>query len=249
MGDFNIIKLDAITSTNDYLKDKRLKGDCKDGDLVWTKNQTAGRGQTNKVWQSEAENSISLSIYRAFGEMTPQYPFQISAAVACATVHALKSIGVPKLNIKWPNDILSCNKKIGGILIENTYKYSSLNETVIGLGLNINQQNFNSLPNASSLSMLTNRKWNLETVFDSLVRAFQKVLFSDLFLTNKNYLNTFNSFLWRKNKISKFKDSEKEFKAIPVAVTAQGKLLLLDPAGKLESEIDFNKAQMLYHNA
>ena len=97
--------------------------------------------------------------------------------------------------------------------------------------------------------MLTNRKWNLETVFDSLVRAFQKVLFSDLFLTNKNYLNTFNSFLWRKNKISKFKDSEKEFKAIPVAVTAQGKLLLLDPAGKLESEIDFNKAQMLYHNA
>ena len=248
MGYFNIIKLNAITSTNDYLKDKRLKGDHKDGDFVWTKNQTAGRGQSNKIWQSEPENSISLSIYRAFGIKAPQHPFEISAAFACATVHALESIGVPELSIKWPNDILSCNHKVGGILIENTYKNSSLNETIMGLGLNVNQERFDSLPNAASLFTLTNKKWDLETVLNSLVHTYENVLFSNFSLTKKKYLQGFNSFLWRKRKISKFKDSEKIFEAIPLEVTQEGKLLLLDPDCKTQSEIDSATVRMLYYS-
>jgi BirA family biotin operon repressor/biotin-[acetyl-CoA-carboxylase] ligase len=77
MGYFNIIKLDATTSTNDYLKQRRLEGNCKDGDLVWTTHQTAGRGQGNKAWESEAGNSLSMSIYRAFGAYAPSNPLQL----------------------------------------------------------------------------------------------------------------------------------------------------------------------------
>ena len=245
MSTFNIIKLNAITSTNDYLKEKLSNAACKDGDLIWTKHQTEGRGQRNKSWLSEANKSLSLSIYKTFEGKTPQHPFEISSAVACAIIRTLHSIGIPGLNIKWPNDILSCNHKIGGILIENTYKYSCLNETIIGLGLNINQEKFDSLPHAGSLFMITQRKWDIETVLNTLIQNFDNVSFSDLLDHGKDNLTMFNSFLWRKNKPSKFYGSEGIFETIPLEVTLEGKLIISDLEGGF-STINPNQARMLY---
>jgi hypothetical protein len=88
----------------------------------------------------------------------------------------------------------------------------------------------------------------LETVLNSLVHTYEKVLFSNFSLTKKKYLKGFNSFLWRKSKISKFKDSEKIFEAIPLEVTQEGKLLLLDPDCKTQSEIDSATVRMLYYS-
>ena len=245
MSNFNIIKLNAITSTNDYLKGKLSNGACEDGDLIWTKHQTSGRGQRNKTWISEANKSLSLSIYKTFEGKTPQHPFQISSAVTCAIIRTLHSIGIPGLKIKWPNDILSCNYKIGGILIENTYKYSRLNETIIGLGLNINQEKFDSLPHAGSLFMITQRKWDIETVLNFLIKGFENVSFSDLLYHEKENLAEFNSFLWRKNKPSKFYGAEGIFEAIPLEVIRDGKLIISDLEGEL-STINLNQDHMLY---
>jgi len=246
MSYFDIIKLNATTSTNDYFKEKRIKRNCNDGELVWTKHQTSGRGQSNKAWEAQPNKSLSLSIYRAFDEKSPPHPFIISSAVACATIRALHSIGVPELNIKWPNDILSCSQKIGGILIENTYKYSRLNETIIGLGLNINQNKFNTLPHASSLLMITERKWNIEAVLNALIQRFESALFSDLLVAEKATLAEFNSYLWRKNKPSKFESSKEAFEAIPLGVTQEGKLRISSLDGGSQNTIDLKQARMLY---
>jgi BirA family biotin operon repressor/biotin-[acetyl-CoA-carboxylase] ligase len=75
MGYFNIIKLNATTSTNDYLKQRRLAGEGVEGDFVWTTHQTQGRGQGSKTWESEANTSLSLSVFRDFGGVDLDQPF------------------------------------------------------------------------------------------------------------------------------------------------------------------------------
>ena len=246
MGYFNIIKLDATTSTNDYLKQRRLEGNCKDGDLVWTTHQTAGRGQGNKAWESEAGNSLSMSIYRAFGAYGPKQPFAIGSAFATALVRTLKMLEVPELNIKWPNDILSCNKKIGGILIENTFKNNKLTNSILGFGLNVNQSDFSKFPHAASLFSLTKKKWNIEKVFEALIYALEQDEFTNLVKHRDANLETFNSYLWRKGKPSKFQGVQSVFEAIPLEVTKQGGLVITSLENEQKKELALANARLLY---
>ena len=122
MSNFKIIKLNAISSTNDYLKDKYRSKQLFDGDLVFTSNQTSGRGQRENIWQSETGGSLTFSIFRQFKNESPYSLFLISAVISLAVVSALEKFQIPQTSIKWPNDILSANKKIGGVLIENIIK-------------------------------------------------------------------------------------------------------------------------------
>ncbi len=246
MGYFNIIKLNATTSTNDYLKHRRLVGKCNDGDLVWTINQTAGRGQSDKVWESDAGNSLLISIYKAYGAYGPELPFSISSAFTTAIVHTLNILEVPELNIKWPNDILSCNKKIGGILIENTFKNNKLTNSVLGFGLNVNQHEFPKFPHAASLFSLTKKKWNIENVLEALIHSFEHDEFLNLTKHQDANLEVFNSFLWRKGKSSKFHGIEGVFKAIPQEVTKQGRLVITGFENDQKKELALADARMLY---
>ena len=122
MSFFNIIKLDAISSTNDYLKVMRKSKKAKDMDLVWAINQTSGRGQRENKWFSESHKSLTISIYKNFKDSSIFYPFLISVIISISIVKCLEKLKVPNVLIKWPNDILSCNKKIGGLLIENFFQ-------------------------------------------------------------------------------------------------------------------------------
>lgn len=246
MSKFNIIKLNATSSTNNYLKDKLSNAACEDGDLIWTKHQTEGRGQRNKSWLSEANKSLSLSIYKTFETKTPQHPFEISSAVACAVIRTLHSIGIPRLNIKWPNDILSCNKKIGGILIENTFKNNKLTNSILGFGLNVNQSDFSKFPHAASLFSLTKKKWNIEKVFEALIYALEQDEFTNLVKHRDANLETFNSYLWRKGKPSKFQGVQSVFEAIPLEVTKQGGLVITSLENEQKKELALANARILY---
>lgn len=246
MGNFNLIKLSATESTNDYLKKRRSQGNCQDGDLIWAKDQTAGRGQGDKSWKSMAGKSLTFSIYRAFDTNTPQHPFEISSAVTHAMLQGLHQLGIPDLSVKWPNDILSCDQKIGGILIENTFKSSQLKETIVGIGLNINQENFQSLPNAASLFSVTQKKWNLETVLEILLACLEKELFCNFLDVADSNLAEFNANLWRRDTSCTFDGPRGNFQAIPLGVTREGKLLLFDQEKKKEEEIDLTQARMCY---
>jgi len=126
MSYFNIIKLNATPSTNDFLKEKHQKGVCQDGDLVWAKNQTSGRGQRDKMWISNPKDSLTFSVYKTYDHFPTTDNFLISMAVSLGIINALHSFNIPNLCIKWPNDIMADNKKIAGILIENIFKKKDL---------------------------------------------------------------------------------------------------------------------------
>lgn len=247
MSYFNIIKLDATASTNDYLKQSRLKGNSKEGDLVWTPHQTAGRGQGDKSWEAEAGKSLSMSIYRTFEAYSPIHAFALNTAFSTALASGLKSLGLPQVQIKWPNDILSGNLKVGGILIENTLKNNQLVSSIMGFGLNINQENFSHLPHAASIFTLTQKKWEIVQVLEVLCTWLEKKEFIEVLEHAEQNLAAYNALLWRKGKRSKFENQKGGFQATVLDVERGGKLRILDKKGN-QTQISLSEARLSYQN-
>ena len=233
MSYFNIIKLDATPSSNDWLKAQMMGGKCKDRDVVWVKNQTHGRGQINKKWVSEEGKSLTFSIFKLFPELTAQNFFLINCAVSFAIVSALKDLAELDLKVKWPNDILSGRKKIAGILIENMLQGSRINSSVIGVGINVNQNYLHGLPHASSLSIELEKEIDIAKLLDVILKYLQtgldRLSDHDAFDLIRDYENL----LFRKEILSKFKDKSGKFRGIIKGVTPRGLLKVASPSGKL----------------
>lgn len=201
-----IIKLDAIDSTNIFLKDMVSTQKVEDFTVVTAEYQTEGKGQMGAVWASEASKNLIFSVFVDVSKFNIAHPFYISMAASLALQNSLKAFLIPQLYIKWPNDILSQNKKICGILVENVIKQNNIKATIIGIGLNVNQTKFNNLPNASSLKTITGRVFNTDELLNAIVDSL-KLYFSKL--ENEGYLELkaeYESFLFRKDKPSTFKD-------------------------------------------
>lgn len=141
-----IIKLNAIDSTNTFIKEMISAKTVKHFTVVTTNHQTSGKGQMGTVWLSEPSKNLMFSVFVDVSKYKLEFPFYISMVVALALKQSLNTFLIPKLYIKWPNDILSQNKKICGILIENVMKQGAVNASIIGVGLNVNQTNFTALP-------------------------------------------------------------------------------------------------------
>ena len=239
MSNFKIIKLNATTSTNDYLKKRYKSGKVLDGDLVWTENQTSGRGQLNKKWISEPFKSLTFSVYKQFNGLLIK-PFKFNAVVCLGIIYALKKLSIPGLSIKWPNDILSENKKIGGILIENFFNRSRIKASVIGIGLNLNQEKFEKLPKATSLKIITGKKWSSKIILDALVPLLEEYLFMFDF-QDSSILDQYQKKLWRRNKTVMFKMDGKLHKGKLKGVDESG-MIILQEQGKMISK--FNNSQI-----
>ncbi|TFG78733.1 MAG: biotin--[acetyl-CoA-carboxylase] ligase, partial [Flavobacteriales bacterium] len=146
-----IVKLNAIDSTNCYLKGLMQTEALEDFTVVVANQQNSGRGQMGSKWTSEPGKNLIMSVLKIFNDLPAEQQFSLNVCVSLAVFDTLKSLEIPKLSIKWPNDILSGNLKIGGILIENSLLGTQIRSAIIGLGLNVNQTDFVDLPNASSL--------------------------------------------------------------------------------------------------
>ena len=113
-----IIKLNAIDSTNRYLADLVSEIWLEDFAAVMAKEQTNGLGQRGSKWQSEKGKNLIISILKKNIKTSVGSQFDINRRVSLAVYNTLKAFGIPKLSVKWPNDILSCSKKISGILVQ-----------------------------------------------------------------------------------------------------------------------------------
>ena len=134
----NIIKLDAIESTNDYLKST----DFNNPQVVYTYNQYKGKGQRGNKWMSEPGKNLAFSIKIFPKNFDIKDQFKINVIFSILIFNTLKSLQIPDIKIKFPNDIMSGNKKICGILIELKVKGIEIDNIIIGFGLNVNQENF-----------------------------------------------------------------------------------------------------------
>tara|TARA_B110000444_G_C18740976_1_gene548009 strand:- start:316 stop:1068 length:753 start_codon:yes stop_codon:yes gene_type:complete len=246
MSYFKIIKLNATSSTNDYIKNKYKIRDVSDGDLVWAIKQTCGRGQRQNQWLSTANESLTFSILREFKGIDISNPFLISLVISLGIHEALAELQIPKLNIKWPNDILSCNKKIGGILIENFFSKGKIIASVIGVGLNLNHNSFENLPHASSLRLVTGNIWDQKKSLDVLMRHLHKVLYQNDFKNLETLIISYNSKLWRRNQIVAFESKSIIFMAKPKGVSIKGNLIIENDE-KEELEKNTRQIRMLYN--
>lgn len=241
-----IIKLNAIDSTNSFLRQLSAEGPVEDFTVVITQNQTNGRGQMGTLWQSQNAKNLMFSVFKDMSDLSITSHFQLSMAVSLAVFEALSTFEIPKLKIKWPNDILSEQKKLCGILIENVIKQNKLQSSIIGVGVNVNQIQFTNLPNATSMQLVSGNCFNCDDVLQEILRQLKHYLSlidSNSCLVLKKY---YERNLFRKDKPSSFKNEEGTvFSGFIKGVSDSGhlKVLIEDDVVKL---FDFKEVQLLY---
>lgn len=173
----NLIFLPNVDSTNSYAMQLLKNVKPKEGTVVYAGTQTQGRGQRTKVWDSEPGRNITMSVilFPSFLELKNQrYLYQMAALACYDTIAAILDKGQFDIKIKWPNDILVNSKKLCGILIENNLIENKLLSSVVGIGINVNQKQFEQQPNASSLSLLSGRDFEPNAVMTKVCNALAK---------------------------------------------------------------------------
>ena len=129
----NIIHLETVDSTNDYLKG--IANNSQDGTVVISEQQTKGKGRLGRTWESKYNEGIWMSILLK-PDILPYKSTFITLVIGAAIVKALNNLKVPA-KIKWPNDIIINNKKVGGILTELHAEIERINYLVVGIGINV----------------------------------------------------------------------------------------------------------------
>lgn len=129
----NIIHLESVDSTNDYLK--KIGNNVQEGTVVISEEQTKGKGRLGRNWQSKSKEGIWMSIILKPQIMPYKAPF-VTLIAGAAIVKALNDLQVPA-KIKWPNDIIINNKKVSGILTELSAEIERINYVVVGIGMNV----------------------------------------------------------------------------------------------------------------
>lgn len=241
-----IIKLDATQSTNTYLKDLSFNKVLEDFTVISTSNQTSGRGQMSAKWESEPYKNLAFSVLKNDINVPLQRVFLISVCVSLAIIDALNRLAIPDLSIKWPNDILSGNSKIGGILIENILSGSKIKRTIIGFGLNVNQEVFRNAPNASSMKNIVGTDFNLDSVFYSIIEQLHLYLNKPIDSLEEELYAQYHTKLFRIGKVSTFvKEDDSRFTGTIEEVSIGGKLVVKHENGNL-LEYGLKEIRLLY---
>ncbi|KGL64176.1 biotin/lipoate A/B protein ligase family protein [Polaribacter sp. Hel1_85] len=193
---------------------------------VVTKKQLKGRGQQDSIWVSEPHKNLTFSTLISFKDLKIIKRKYLNFAISLAIYGVLFDKNIPKLSIKWPNDILSANKKICGILIENTFSGDRIKNSIIGIGINVNQEIFpDFITNVTSLKLETKNEYNLDSLLNTILIKLQEkinLLESNQFqVLEKRYLNV----LYKKNIPTMFKNSKDEiFMGLISGISDQGNL-------------------------
>jgi len=220
------IKLSATDSTNSFLKGLSQNSPLENFTTVVAENQTKGRGQQQNTWVSEPYKNLTFSVFVSFKNLKIVQKKYLNFAISLSIYNILFAQKISKPSIKWPNDILSANKKICGILIENTFSGDRIKNSYIGIGLNVNQEIFpKHLNNATSLKLENGVDYNLDLLLETILvelRKNIKLLTSNNFtLLEENYL----AVLYKKNIPTMFKNSKDEiFMGIISGISEFGKL-------------------------
>lgn len=166
-----------LDSTNAYLQRMQAETDIR-GWVVSADEQTAGKGMGSNGWESEKGKNHTFSLALDMGFLPAERQFLLSETVALGSIEVLDELlPAEKLNIKWPNDIFYENRKLAGILINSTVKANMMDVSIVGIGLNVNQTQFQDWPtHPISLKMITGNDYDLKTLLEQFVESiFKKV--------------------------------------------------------------------------
>jgi len=229
--DFEVIHIEETDSTNHWLKENG-----EHGMVVVAGYQTAGRGCGSNSWESERGKNLTFSMLIHPEGIPANEQFHITEVTSVALCETLEHYIYNKVEIKWPNDIYVADKKICGILIENRLQGNVIKDSIIGIGLNVNQREFKSdAPHPVSLYQLMGRETDIEELLNWFLKAF------DAAWNSKTTCFAYRERLFRKGREYVYKDKTTSstneaaesgsFTATLIDVEADGRLVLLDDTG------------------
>ena len=183
---------DQLDSTNAYLQRMQSEHDIRNW-VVSADEQTAGKGMGSNGWESDTGKNLTFSLAVDMGFLPAERQFLLSEAVALGIIEVLdKTLPTEQLSIKWPNDIYYGNCKLAGILINSTIKANMMDLSIIGIGLNVNQMQFQDWPtHPISLKMITGKEYDLKPMLEQIAsQVIKKVelLKSDPTSIEQDYL-------------------------------------------------------------
>jgi len=240
----NLITIKQVDSTNNFLKNSLSNSKpFPEGTVIMAEGQYAGRGQQQNRWHSEDGKNLTFSVLLNPSFLPLSQQFDLTRTVSLGIINALSPLLGDELRIKWPNDIYYADGKLGGILIENIVQGGKIKNSVIGIGLNINQEKFPSeVPNAVSLKQILLRDYDLKLLLSDICKnieaVYLKLKAGHFDLIRKDYLAR----LYWLNEQKMFKADGKIFEGVIESVREDGVLILNNESGTSEytqKEIEF----------
>lgn len=229
--------LDQIDSTNDFLKklfkDKRVEAPF----CIYTNYQTLGKGQRQNSWQSEGGKNLLVSFLVDSVKEIKMLP-NLNKCMALSIVEVLKKLGIKNVSIKWPNDIYVANQKIAGILIENVIEGKQIKYCVLGVGLNINQTEFDRLQ-ATSIKNVLEKDMKIEGVLHMLFELFYKMLNQNEFEISDKV----NMCLYKQGESVTFQQGEGIKEYIVESISRNGNLSV--KVGEQQIELEHHKVKWI----
>jgi len=240
---YSILHLHTVDSTNNYAASKENQPNIQHKTVIVASFQTNGKGQFHNKWQSEADLNLLFSIYLLPKELSITRQFDLSRISALALRDSLSYFLKKQVTIKWPNDLFIEGKKIAGILIENTLTQSKIDRSIIGIGINVNQNSFEGL-NASSFLIESGEKWELQRILEFFLYRFD-LYFESLNINRHEMLQSFDHHLHNRYKwMSMRGPKHKEFLGRIIGTKENGMLVVEDSELKIHQfnhkEIDFS---------
>ncbi|GHA70697.1 biotin--[acetyl-CoA-carboxylase] ligase [Pontibacter akesuensis] len=223
--------LPVCESTNSEAYQLLIKNEATEGCTILTHNQTGGRGQRGNSWQAEPGQNITLSVILSPSFVAVRQQFNLNMAVSLGVLDLLREQGLQQAQVKWPNDLYFEDKKLGGILIENTINSQSLQHSIVGIGLNVNQRTF-PYPTATSMANVCGHTLDLEKttmrLLEHLERRYLQLRSGHTARLKYEYLQA----LYRYQEQHTFRVDNREVQGQIVGVGEDGKLAL-EIAGEL----------------
>lgn len=227
---WHIIKLDETASTNTYLNELDNNTEQPEGCVVTTHTQSAGRGQRGNSWEASPGKNLTFSYLLRPQGIIPQEQFILSQIASLAVVDVLSRY-IDNVTIKWPNDIYYNDKKIAGILIEHNLSGMEISRTIVGIGLNINQDTFvSNAPNPVSLSQITGEVYDIEKILSEILDA-TSLRYAQHSSNKATLQHNYAEVLYRRNGYHPYRDSNGTFLAAIKEVKPDGHLILCDTEG------------------
>ncbi len=231
---FNIINLTTVGSTNSYAQELISSGTLNEGDVIFTHNQDKGRGQGGNLWESESGSNLTFSLILEPKFIAASQQFVLTQLISLAIASLLKKYlalvdakGIVK--IKWPNDIYIDDKKICGILFQNIIVGNVVDFSIVGIGINVNQDIFYSnAKNPTSLIHYFENNVPINEILENLLSEIN--LRYENFRKEKDYVllkNEYLSNLYQYNQWYGYKDKGGKFYGSIVDVDDYGRLIVV----------------------
>ena len=231
MREFRIIRIDETDSTNRWMKELiqlHPSEETQHEMVVVCDYQTAGRGCGSNSWEAEPGKNLLMSVLMHPKKVSARTQFIITQIVSVALCRTIETvIGCEhRVTIKWPNDIYVGDKKICGVLIENSIAGRRIKDCIIGIGLNVNQTEFRSdAPNPVSIAQLTGKETDREEVLNTFLEELSKQC------ENRNIHHDYLRKMYRRNGMYPFETEGSRFMARVAGVNDDGRLMLEDEDG------------------